>query len=83
MAHREARPRRRSDATPDQPHPFEAVDDSGLAAFALGGGGLAGTTGASPQSAAWATSTYIREMRCGFCGRPQGDPIHEVDQAPA
>ena len=80
MAERALRPQRRSDLTPDQPHPFETVDDSGLAAFALGGGGLAGSTGASPQSAAWATSTYIRESRCAFCQRLREDPIHQVDE---
>ena len=83
MAERETRPPRRSDITPDQPHSFEAVDDSGLAAFALGGGGLAGSTGPSWQSAAWATSTYIRESRCAFCQRPREDPIHLVDDQPA
>jgi hypothetical protein len=78
MANRSRLGRRRSDITAALPHPFEAADDPGLAAFAAGG--LGGQFGSSPASAAWTTSTFIRESRCKLCEKPREDPIHEVEE---
>jgi hypothetical protein len=77
MATRPRFQRRRSSATPDQPHRFEEIEDPGLSAAAAG---LAGRPYSVQIASVVVTDNYIRKSHCAFCGRPREDPVHETDE---
>ncbi len=65
---------------PNQPHPFQPIEDAGLGAMSAGG--LSRSAGASSITSIAATNRYQRTDGCAVpgCGRPRDAEIHAPEE---
>lgn len=61
---------------PNQPHPYQQVNDAGLGA--LSAGAWSRETGGSAMASVAVTNRYQRAAGCAVpgCGRPRDDELH-------